>query len=242
GVMAGSPCPEEIMRQVQQRMYMKEVEVCYGMTETSPVSTQTMIGTPLEKQVSTVGTVMDHLEIKIVNPSTGSILPVGQKGEFCARGYSVMLKYWNNPSATHAAIDEGRWMHSGDEGFMDEDGYITITGRIKDIIIRGGENISPKEIEDFLYLHDAIQDVQVIGVPDKKFGEEVMAWVKLKDGMVAYEEDLKRYCKNHIAYFKIPKYWKFVDSFPMTITGKIRKGEMREMAIEELGLATLNNE
>ncbi|WP_312133471.1 AMP-binding protein [Empedobacter sp.] len=235
GVMAGSPCPIEIMKKVQAKMNMKEVSICYGMTETSPVSTQTIIGTPLEKQVSTVGTVQDHLEIKIIDPQTGDILPRGIAGEFCTRGYSVMQKYWNNPEATSQVIDENNWLHTGDLATMDVDGYINITGRIKDIIIRGGENISPKEIEDFLYEHESISDVQIIGVPSIKYGEEVMAWVKVKDGISVTEDELKAYCLS-IAHFKRPKYWKFVQEFPMTISGKIRKIEMREVSIKELGL------
>ena len=235
GVMAGSPCPIEIMKKVQAKMNMKEVSICYGMTETSPVSTQTIIGTPLEKQVSTVGTVQDHLEIKIIDPQTGEILPRGIAGEFCTRGYSVMQKYWNNPEATSQVIDENNWLHSGDLATMDVDGYINITGRIKDIIIRGGENISPKEIEDFLYEHDSISDVQIIGVPSIKYGEEVMAWVKVKEGISITEDELKEYCLS-IAHFKRPKYWKFVTEFPMTVSGKIRKIEMREISIRELDL------
>lgn len=235
GVMAGSPCPIEIMKKVQAKMNMKEVSICYGMTETSPVSTQTIIGTPLEKQVSTVGTVQDHLEIKIIDPQTGDILPRGIAGEFCTRGYSVMQKYWNNPEATSQVIDENNWLHTGDLATMDVDGYINIMGRIKDIIIRGGENISPKEIEDFLYEHESISDVQIIGVPSIKYGEEVMAWVKVKDGITVTEDELKAYCLS-IAHFKRPKYWKFVQEFPMTISGKIRKIEMREVSIKELGL------
>lgn len=235
GVMAGSPCPIEIMKKVQSKMNMKEVSICYGMTETSPVSTQTIIGTPIEKQVSTVGTVQDHLEIKIIDTENGIILPRGIAGELCTRGYSVMQKYWDNPAATAAVIDENNWLHSGDLATMDADGYINITGRIKDIIIRGGENISPKEIEDFLYSHDLISDVQVIGVPSEKFGEEVMAWVKLKENVTILEDELKEYC-SQIAHFKRPTYWKFVHEFPMTVSGKIRKVEMREIAIKELNL------
>ncbi|QES89351.1 AMP-binding protein [Rhizosphaericola mali] len=237
GVMAGSPCPVEIMRQVQDKMNMKEVSICYGMTETSPVSTQTQIGAPIEKQVTTVGTVQDHLEIKIVHPKSGKIVPIGELGELCTRGYSVMLKYWNNVDGTLAVIDEGRWMHTGDEAMIDQEGYITITGRIKDVIIRGGENISPRELEEFLYSHPAIENVQVIGVPDDKFGEAVMAWIKLKQNNEAItEKELLAYCKNKIAYYKIPKYWKFVTDFPMTISGKIRKNEMRDISVKELGL------
>ncbi len=235
GVMAGSPCPIEIMKKVQSLMNMKEISICYGMTETSPVSVQTKIGTPLEKQISTVGTVMDHLEVKIIDPQTGAILPRGEQGELCTRGYSVMLKYWNNPEATAQVIDQNNWLHSGDLATMDDEGYVNITGRIKDLIIRGGENISPKEIEDFLYQHPKISDVQVIGVPSEKFGEEVMAWVKLKEGETCLVEELQEFCLV-IAHYKRPKYWKFVQEFPMTISGKIRKVEMRENSVKELNL------
>ncbi|MGN7864944.1 AMP-binding protein [Chryseobacterium sp. 22458] len=235
GVMAGSVCPPEIMKKVENLMNIKEMSICYGMTETSPVSTQTLIGTPLEKQVSTVGTVQDHLEIKIVDEN-GRILKRGEHGELCTRGYSVMLKYWNDPENTKKVLDDARWMHTGDMAVMDKDGYITISGRIKDLIIRGGENISPKEIEDFLYTYTNILDVQIIGVPSEKFGEEVMAWVKVRKGFTITEEELQEYCKGRIAHYKIPKYWKFVDEFPMTISGKIRKVEMREISMKELGL------
>jgi fatty-acyl-CoA synthase len=236
GVMAGSPCPVEVMKQVQSKMYMREVSICYGMTETSPVSTQTVIGAPLEKQVGTVGTVQDHLEIKIIDPQTGRITPRNVAGELCTRGYSVMLKYWNSPNATAQVLDEAGWMHTGDIAVMDDEGYINISGRIKDIIIRGGENISPREIEEFLYTHHAIADVQVIGVPNEKYGEEVMAWVKLKQGTTVTHLELQAFCENRIAHYKVPKFWKFVDAFPITITGKVRKVEMREISIKELGL------
>ena len=236
GVMAGSLCPEAIMKRVKNEMNMSEVSICYGMTETSPVSTQTHIGIALDKQTTTVGTVQDHLEIKIIDPETGRILPRGQSGELCTRGYSVMLKYWNNPELTSEVLDENRWMHSGDLASMDEDGYIAITGRIKDLIIRGGENISPKWIEDFLYTHPDIADVQVIGVPSERFGEEIMAWVILKKGVDSSTLDLRAFCDQKIAHYRIPRYWKFVDEFPMTISGKVRKIEMRQIAIEELGL------
>lgn len=235
GVMAGSVCPPEIMKKVENLMNIKEMSICYGMTETSPVSTQTLIGTPLEKQISTVGTVQDHLEIKIIDEN-GRIVNRGEHGELCTRGYSVMLKYWNDPENTKKVLDDARWMHTGDMAVMDKDGYITISGRIKDLIIRGGENISPKEIEDFLYTYTHILDVQIIGVPSEKFGEEVMAWVKVRKGFNITEEELLEYCKGRIAHYKIPKYWKFVDEFPMTISGKIRKVEMREISIRELGL------
>lgn len=235
GVMAGSVCPPEIMKKVESLMNIKEMSICYGMTETSPVSTQTLIGTPFEKQVNTVGTVQNHLEIKIIDEN-GKILKRGEHGELCTRGYSVMLKYWNDPENTKKVIDDGRWMHTGDMAVMDKEGYITISGRIKDLIIRGGENISPKEIEDFLYTYPNILDVQIIGVPSEKFGEEVMAWVKVRKGFNVTEDELLNYCKGRIAHYKIPKYWKFVEEFPMTISGKIRKVEMREISMKELGL------
>ncbi len=236
GVMAGALCPPEIMKRVKEQMNMHEITICYGMTETSPVSTQTRIGVPFEKQIHSVGTIQDHLEIKIINPETKVIVPCGESGELCTRGYSVMLKYWNSPQATAQVIDEQRWMHSGDLAMMDEDGYIHISGRIKDLIIRGGENISPKEIEDFLYTYEGVMDAQVIGVPSKKFGEEVMAWIKPNEGVTLTEEELRNFCKDRIAHYKVPRYWKFVNEFPMTISGKIRKVEMREIAAEELGL------
>jgi len=236
GVMAGALCPPEIMKRVKEQMNMHEITICYGMTETSPVSTQTRIGVPFEKQIHSVGTIQDHIEIKIINPETKAIVPRGESGELCTRGYSVMLKYWNSPQATAQVIDEQHWMHSGDLAMMDEDGYIHISGRIKDLIIRGGENISPKEIEDFLYTYEGVMDAQVIGVPSKKFGEEVMAWIKPNEGITLTEEELRNFCKDRIAHYKVPRYWKFVNEFPMTISGKIRKVEMREIAAEELGL------
>ncbi|MDR4952351.1 AMP-binding protein [Chryseobacterium sp. ES2] len=240
GVMAGSVCPPEIMKKVESLMNIKEMSICYGMTETSPVSTQTLIGTPLEKQVGTVGTVQDHLEIKIIDES-GRTLKRGEHGELCTRGYSVMLKYWNDPENTKKVLDDARWMHTGDMAVMDKDGYITISGRIKDLIIRGGENISPKEIEDFLYTYTNILDVQIIGVPSEKFGEEVMAWVKVRKGFTITAEELQEYCKGRIAHYKVPKYWKFVDEFPMTISGKIRKVEMREISMKELELGSFKD-
>ncbi|WP_449389394.1 AMP-binding protein [Chryseobacterium lineare] len=240
GVMAGSVCPPEIMKKVESLMNIKEMSICYGMTETSPVSTQTLIGTPFEKQVHTVGTVQDHLEIKIIDEN-GKTVTRGEHGELCTRGYSVMLKYWNDPENTKKVLDDSRWMHTGDMATMDDDGYITISGRIKDLIIRGGENISPKEIEDFLYTYPNILDVQIIGIPSEKFGEEVMAWVKVRKGFNVTEEELVDYCKERIAHYKVPKFWKFVDDFPMTISGKIRKVEMREISIRELGLEKVND-
>ncbi|WP_345992248.1 AMP-binding protein [Chryseobacterium sp. Chry.R1] len=240
GVMAGSVCPPEIMKKVESLMNIKEMSICYGMTETSPVSTQTLIGTSLEKQVSTVGTVQDHLEIKIIDEN-GRTVERGEHGELCTRGYSVMLKYWNDPENTRKVIDDARWIHTGDLAVMDSEGYITISGRIKDLIIRGGENISPKEIEDFLYTYPNILDVQIIGVPSEKFGEEVMAWVKVRNGFDVTEDELLNYCTGKIAHYKIPKYWKFVEEFPMTISGKIRKVEMREISVKELKLDHLRN-
>jgi len=236
GVMAGSPCPIEVMKRVNTEMHMPEVEICYGMTETSPVSTQTRVDSPLDKRVSTVGLVGPHLEIKIVDPATGKVVPVGQPGELCTRGYSVMLGYWNNPEATANAIDPARWMHTGDLATMDEEGYLNIVGRIKDMIIRGGENVYPREIEEFLYTHPKISDVQIIGVPDPKYGEEIMAWVQLKAGESATTEEIREFCQGKIAHYKIPRYVKFVESFPMTVTGKIQKFVMRQQSIEELGL------
>ena len=238
GVMAGSLCPPEIMKKVKEQMNMHEITICYGMTETSPVSTQTRIGAPFEKQIYSVGTIHDHLEIKIIDPETQATLKRGEHGELCTRGYSVMLKYWNSPDATRQVLDEQRWMHTGDLAMMDEDGYLHISGRIKDLIIRGGENISPKEIEDFLYTYKGVMDAQVIGVPSEKYGEEIMAWIKPKEGVTITEEEIRAFCKDRIAHYKVPKYWKFVSEFPMTMSGKIRKVEMREIAARELGLAT----
>ena len=236
GVMAGSPCPVEVMKEVQSLMHMKDVQICYGVTETSPVSTQTTADTSFEKQVGTVGIVQDHLEIKIIDPETKEVQERNTPGELCTRGYSVMPGYWNNAKETAEAIDGEGWMHSGDLAVMDEEGYINIVGRIKDMILRGGENIYPREIEEFLYTHEAIEDVQVIGVPSKKYGEEIMAWIKIKKGFVLTEEELLQFCNNRIAHFKIPRYWKFVDAFPLTVTGKVRKVAMREKAIEEMNL------
>lgn len=236
GIMAGSPCPVEVMKQVQKDMHMDEVTICYGMTETSPVSTQSALDDPLDKRVGTVGRVHPHVEVKIVHPETGAIVPRGATGELCTRGYSVMLGYWNDASATARAVDAARWMHTGDLATMDEEGYVNIVGRIKDMIIRGGENIYPREVEEFLYTHPAIQEAQVIGVPSERYGEEVMVWVVLRPGASLSEEDLRAFCKNKIATFKIPRFVKFVDSYPMTVTGKIQKYRMREMAVVELGL------
>ena len=239
GIMAGAPCPIDTMRKVHSLMNMTEICVCYGMTETSPVSTESCTDDPLELRVTTVGTVHPHVEIKIIDPESGAIVPRGTAGELCTRGYSVMLGYWDNPEDTKAIIDETRWLHSGDIAVMDENGYVSIVGRIKDLIIRGGENISPKEIEDFLIVHEGVSDVQVIGVYSEKYGEEVMAWIKPRPGYNVSAESLHTYCKGRIATFKIPRYWKFVDAFPMTVTGKIRKIEMREISEKELGLDLL---
>jgi fatty-acyl-CoA synthase len=238
GIMAGSPCPVEVMRKVQSQMHMPEVTICYGMTETAPVSTQSSTDDPLDKRVSTVGRIHPHVEIKIVDPATGHVVPRGQAGELCTRGYSVMLGYWNNAEATGEAIDAARWMHTGDLATLDDEGYVNIVGRIKDMIIRGGENVYPREIEEFLYTHPDVSDVQVIGVPSERYGEEVMAWVKLREGASVTDEELVAYCRGKIATFKIPRYWKFVDGFPMTVTGKIQKFKMREDSVAELGLQT----
>ncbi|HYG66498.1 MAG TPA: AMP-binding protein [Anaeromyxobacteraceae bacterium] len=236
GIMAGSPCPVEVMKKVQRDMHMAEVTICYGMTETSPVSTQSRTDDPIEKRVATVGQVHPHVEVKVVDPTTGRILPRGMPGELCTRGYSVMLGYWNDARATREAIDDGRWMHTGDLATIDDDGYVKIVGRIKDMVLRGGENIYPREIEEFLYTVPGISDVQVIGVPDAKYGEELMAWVKLRPGVALTGDEIRGYCRGRIATFKIPRYYKFVDEFPMTVTGKVQKFRMRELAVEELGL------
>ena len=236
GIMAGSPCPVEVMKKVQTVMHIPEMTIAYGMTETSPVSTQCTTDDPLERRVSTVGRVHPHVEIKIIDPSTGDVVPRDTPGELCSRGYIVMRGYWNNEDATRQAIDPARWMHTGDLATMDADGYLNIVGRIKDMIIRGGENIYPREVEEFLYSHPDIADVQVIGVPSEKYGEEVMAWVKLREGTAATGDEIAAWCKGKIATYKIPRHWKFVDSFPMTVTGKIQKFKMRETAVEELGL------
>ena len=236
GIMAGSPCPVEVMKKVQTVMHIPEMTIAYGMTETSPVSTQCATDDPLDRRVSTVGRVHPHVEIKIVDPATGNIVPRGETGELCSRGYIVMRGYWNNEDATRLAVDPARWMHTGDLATMDEDGYLNIVGRIKDMIIRGGENIYPREVEEFLYGHPDVADVQVIGVPSEKYGEEVMAWVKPREGATVTGDELAAWCKGKIASYKIPRHWKLVDSFPMTVTGKVQKFKMREVAVEELGL------
>jgi fatty-acyl-CoA synthase len=238
GIMAGAPCPVEVMRQVIDRMHMPEVTICYGMTETAPVSFQSSPLDRIELRVSTVGKVHPHVECKIVDPQTGQIVPRGQSGELCTRGYLVMLGYWNDAKATAAAIDQGRWMHTGDLATMRDDGYVNIVGRLKDMIIRGGENIYPREIEEFLYTHPKISDIQVIGIPDKKYGEEVCAWIRLHEGQLANEDEIREYCRGKIATYKIPRYIRFTTDFPMTVTGKVQKFRMREQMIRELGLST----
>ena len=239
GVMAGSPCPIDVMRQVREKMNMHEVTICYGMTETSPVSTQTRVDDALDKQVSTVGRIHPHVEIKIVEPESGAVVRRGESGELCTRGYSVMLGYWNDEEGTRRAIDSSRWMHTGDLATMDEQGYLKIVGRIKDMIIRGGENVFPREVEEFLHTHPDILDAQVIGVPSRSYGEEVMAWVKPREGASLDDERLTAFCRGQIATYKIPRYWKLVETFPMTVTGKIQKFRMREVSIQEIGLSEI---
>ena len=238
GIMAGSPCPIEVMKRVQAQMNMTEVTIAYGMTETSPVSTQSSTDDPLERRVATVGRVQPHIEVKIVD-TEGRIVPRGVTGEFCTRGYSVMRGYWNDPEKTAEAVDAGGWMHTGDLAIMDDEGYVNIVGRLKDMVIRGGENIYPREIEEFLYRHPKVQDVQVVGVPDVKYGEELCAWIKLRDGEAATADEIREFCKGQIAHYKVPRHIKFVTEYPMTITGKIQKYLMRQQTIEELGLAEL---
>jgi fatty-acyl-CoA synthase len=226
------------MKRVQTDMHMPDESICYGMTETSPVSAQTRTGTPLEKQVGTVGQVHPHIEVKIVDPADGRTLPRGETGELCTRGYSVMLGYWENEEATRDAIDKARWMHTGDLAVMDDEGYVNIVGRSKDMIIRGGENIYPRELEEFLYGHPAIADVQVFGVPDERYGEQICAWVVLREGAELDEDGLRAFCGGRIARFKIPAYVRFVDEFPLTVTGKVQKFRMREVEIAERSLET----
>jgi fatty-acyl-CoA synthase len=242
GIMAGSPCPVEVMKRVVNDMGCAQVTICYGMTETSPVSTQTRVDDDIERRVSTVGTVHPHVEVKVVDPETGLPLPRGMAGEFCTRGYSVMLGYWNEPDKTSEAIDPAGWMHTGDLATMDDDGYLNIVGRIKDMVIRGGENVYPREIEEFLYTHPAVADIQVVGVPDVKYGEELCAWVRLQDGAECTEDELRDFCRGQLAHFKVPRYVIFVDEFPMTVTGKIRKIEMREVSVARLGLQAADAE
>ncbi|GAA1361928.1 acyl-CoA synthetase (AMP-forming)/AMP-acid ligase II [Brevibacterium luteolum] len=233
GVMAGSTCPVEVMKRVISDMNMAEVAICYGMTETAPVSTMTRTDDSLERRTETVGRVMPHTEVKVVDPITGLTVPRGEKGELCTRGYCVMLGYWEEPDKTAEAIDAARWMHTGDLAIMDDDGYLNITGRIKDMVIRGGENIYPREIEEFLYQHPAIRDVQVVGVSDEKYGEELMAWVILREGAEELTIDrLREFCSGQLAHYKIPRYLQITDEFPMTVSGKIRKVELRAKAEE----------
>jgi fatty-acyl-CoA synthase len=236
GIMAGSPCPVEVMKRCIDEMHMDEVTICYGMTETAPVSTQTLTDDPIDKRVGTVGRVHPHVEVKIVDPESGLVVARGATGELCTRGYSVMLGYWDEPEKTAEAIDQARWMHTGDLALMDADGYVNIVGRIKDMIIRGGENVYPREIEEFLYSHPDIVDVQVIGVPDLKYGEEIMAWVKLREGADLDAGGVRAFCQGRIAHYKIPRYVRVTDEFPMTVTGKVQKYKMRETAVELLGL------
>jgi fatty-acyl-CoA synthase len=237
GIMAGSPCPIEVMKRAVERMHLGEITIAYGMTETSPVSFQSSTDDPIERRVSTVGRVQPHIEVKIVD-AEGRIVPRGTPGELLTRGYSVMLGYWNDQERTREAIDPARWMKTGDLATIDDEGYCNIVGRIKDMVIRGGENVYPREIEEFLYRHPKIQDVQVIGVPDPRYGEELCAWVRLRDGEAATAEEIRAFCQGQIAHYKIPRYVKFVDAFPMTVTGKIQKFLMREETIAELGLST----
>ncbi|MFM2120263.1 MAG: hypothetical protein RL722_1731 [Pseudomonadota bacterium] len=237
GIMAGSPCPVEVMKRVQAQMHMTEVTIAYGMTETSPVSTQSSVDDPLERRVSTVGRVQPHLEVRIVD-AEGRTVPTGTAGELCTRGYSVMKGYWNDAARTAEAVDAEGWMHTGDLATMDAEGYVNIVGRLKDMVIRGGENVYPREIEEFLYRHPAVQDVQVIGVPDPKYGEEICAWIRLRPGFeTTTDEDIRAYCRGQIAHYKVPRHIRFVEAFPMTITGKVQKYLMRQQSIADLGLA-----
>jgi len=234
GIMAGAPCPIDVMRQVIGHMHVPQVTICYGMTETSPVSFQSEPDDPLELRVSTVGRVLPHLECKIVDPDTGATVPRGTPGELCTRGYAVMLGYWNDDAATANAIDSARWMHTGDLAVMNDQGYVSITGRIKDMIIRGGENIYPREIEEFLHTHEKVSDAQVIGVPDHKYGEEVCAWIRLNEGVTATAEEFREFCRGQIATYKIPRYIRFTTEFPMTVTGKVQKFVMRDAEREAI--------
>ena len=239
GIMAGSPCPTEVMKRVVRDMHLSEITIAYGMTETSPVSCQSDAGTPLEKRVSTVGKVQPHLEVKMIDPVTGEITPPGVSGELCTRGYSVMHSYWGDEAKTREAIDDAQWMHTGDLATMDAEGYVNIVGRIKDMVIRGGENIYPREIEEFLYRHPKVQDVQVVGVPDVRYGEELCAWVITKPGQALTEDELREFCKGQIAHYKVPRYIRFVQAFPMTVTGKIQKFKIRDEMIELLDLRVI---
>jgi fatty-acyl-CoA synthase len=235
GIMAGSPCPIEVMKRVAGEMNMREITIAYGMTETSPVSFQSSVDDPLERRVATVGRIQPHLEVKIVDLD-GRIVPVGTPGELLTRGYSVMRGYWGDEERTREAIDASRWMHTGDLATLDEDGYCNIVGRIKDMVIRGGENIYPREVEEFLYTHPKVADVQVFGVPDERFGEQLCAWIHVQDGETLTEAEILEFCQGRIAHYKVPRYIRFVEAFPMTVTGKIQKFIMRQKMIEELKL------
>jgi len=236
GIMAGSPCPIEIMKRVVSEMNLSQITIAYGMTETSPVSCQSSTDTPLDKRVATVGTVQPHLEVKIVDPESGECVPVGQSGELCTRGYSVMHGYWGDEAKTREAIDAEQWMHTGDLAVMDAQGYVNIVGRMKDMVIRGGENIYPREIEEFLYRHPKVQDVQVVGVPDRKYGEELCAWIIARPGATLDEDEIRTFCQGQIAHYKIPRHIVFTDAFPMTVTGKIQKFKIRDEMKQRLGL------
>jgi fatty-acyl-CoA synthase len=242
GIMAGSPCPVEVMKRVMDEMHMSEVAIAYGMTETSPASTQTRVDDDLERRTATVGRVLPNIEVKVIDPASGLTVPRGESGELCTRGYSVMLGYWGGPEKTAEVIDTARWMHTGDLAVMRADGYLNIVGRIKDMVIRGGENVYPREIEEFLYTHPDIEDVAVIGVPDRRYGEEIMAWIRLRPGAAEFDvAALREFCSGKIAHHKVPRYVRFVESFPMTVTGKVRKVEMRERSVTELGLEDVND-
>ena len=236
GIMAGSPCPIEVMKRVVRDMHLEQITIAYGMTETSPVSCQSSTATPLDKRVSTVGTVQPHLEVRIIHPETGAVVPRGTSGELCTRGYSVMHGYWGDEAKTREAIDAEGWMHTGDLATMDAEGYVNIVGRIKDMVIRGGENVYPREIEEFLYRHPQVQDVQVVGVPDARYGEELCAWIIAKPGAEPTEEGIRAFCQGQIAHYKVPRHIRFVTEFPMTVTGKIQKFKIREAMKEQLGL------
>jgi fatty-acyl-CoA synthase len=241
GIMAGAPCPIEVMKEVASTMHMSEITIAYGMTETSPVSFQSSRDDPLELRVSTVGRIQPHLEVKIVNRE-GRVVPRGEPGELCTRGYSVMLGYWSDEARTREAVDSTGWMHTGDLATIDDDGYCRIVGRIKDMVIRGGENIYPREVEEYLYGHPDIQDVQVFGVPDTKYGEELCAWIVSKAGAALDEEGVRRFCQDRVSHYKIPRYIRFVESFPSTVTGKVQKFAMRETMVEEFARAEQGHE
>ena len=238
GIMAGSPCPIEVMKRAVSQMHLSEITIAYGMTETSPVSFQSSTSDPVDRRVSTVGRIQPHIEVKIVDPN-GQIVPRGMSGELLTRGYSVMLGYWDDEARTRESIDAARWMHTGDLATIDDEGYCNIVGRIKDMIIRGGENVYPREIEEYLYKHPKIQDVQIFGVPDDHYGEEICAYIKLRPGVEATSQEIIEFCRGQIAHYKVPRYFKFVDQFPMTVTGKVQKFVMRDEAVVELGLKTV---